>query len=266
MQEWRLSKALNSEPIMSVTVERMGRGAEMMESHLFDADTLGRWPLIPEPYRIYGSMRMACAELSTSESPVSTSMDVCYRIQSYLEAKPIPDEVRRSLGRLWFDAALVAGDMAHLCQSLRTPMAGIWRENTANINQTLMELGKMAYQLEEQYPHHFRALLEPCVEQMVQHAGETIVEPVKKLIKSVNAYKWFSYVDLLLEVIRQQQSIKTETVTMLTGNYEAIRLSREKTSYDPSQSSATVKRYLIGMNDDPPPGTLTPDDVRHVLE
>ncbi len=70
---------------------------------------------------------------------------------------------------------------------------------------------------------------------------------------------------LSVEAMHRQQSIEITTVKSLESYYQAIRLAHKKVPFDGSQSCTTVKQYLTLLDDDPPTGALTLDDIRHIL-
>lgn len=265
MLQWRLTKALNNQSIMRVIVKRMVNGGVNVSS-TFDPKSLGQWLLIPEPYRIYWSLHADYLELISSMKPGCKGIDVCRSIKSKLDTRLLTNEVRRALERLWFDASLAMGDISHLHQSLQATVVGFCCDDNMSTDYSLMELGIMAKELESSYPQHFQAVLNPCVTQIVQHAGEDIAKSFSRLIKVINSNKWFGYGDLLLEAIRLQGSVEHATCEDLASRYEAARLTREIRPFDLSKSCTTVKQYLLRIDDAPLPGSLTMEDVREVVD
>lgn len=264
--QWRFKKTLNNEPVIRVTVKRRAHLQEAASSSPFDADTLGQWSLIPEAYRFYWSCRAACLELSSCTSPNPQGSTLCHRIKSYLEARQVPDQVCRALERLWFDTALVTGDIGCVRQSLQATVTGFCQDDSVSNLQALVELGRIVEKLESHCPKLPQTTLKPVIEQVVKHAGEGIVESFSQLIRTIDANNWSSFGDLLLEAIRCQGLVENTTVDALATSYQATRLVREKKPFDRSKSCATVKQYLDLLNDDPPPGALTMGDVRYVLK
>ncbi len=263
---WDLRRALNNETIVRVAVKRKVNAQQVVGSSPFDAHTLGQWPLIPESYRFYWSCRSACSELTSSADPNVQASGICGRIESYLDTRQMPDRVRRALERLWFDTALSAGDARRVRQSLQVVVSGFCRDEAVSNGQALVELGRIAENLESRYPRRFRAMLAPRIEQMVEHAGEGILEAFSQHMRLLSVNKWFSYGDMLLETVRRQGYGRGDAVNALAVNFKAERLAYEIKPFDPSKAIATVKLYLTLLHEDPPPGTLTIDDVRCILE
>ena len=264
--QWRLSKALDHKPVIRVRIGDRIKPEEALGSKPFDANSLGQWQLVPEPYRVYWSFRTRYSELRDSTQPSTQAIDVCHRVKGYLDTKPMPDPVRRALERLWFDMALVTGDFVHTRESLQATVTGLCQDDTVSNDRVLLEFGTMAEALQSHWPKQSQALLKTCVERIVELEGQSLVESFSRHIKTFNRHQWFSYGDLLLEALRQQPSINASGVKALAANYAAARLSREKQAFDASQACASVRQYLLRLDDDPPPGGLTLDDLRHVLK
>jgi hypothetical protein len=187
-------------------------------------------------------------------------LDLYDKVESYLENNKVPAQVCRAMEQLWFKTALVTGDTHRVSRSAQAAVAALGKY------QALLELARIAGQIEKQYPQQADELLRPLVAQMVKHTGRDAVGSLDRLMATIVANKWFLYGRLVLEEARSQRLAEKDVVDALAARLESSRLVRELKPPDPCESSATIKRYLAQFDADPPRGTIDMNDVRHILE
>ena len=263
---WRARRALNSQPVISVAVKPISSMQTDDPGSMFDPNTLGRWTLIPDPYRAYWSFDRAYSELSASASHRIPSREFYDKVESYLDHNKMPAHVRRALDRLRFKTALMTGDTGRVSRSAQAAVAGLCRDDSVGKYQGLLELARIAWQIQKQYPQQADDLLRPLVGQMVKHAGREAVGSIDRLMVAIDNNKWFTYGKLLLKEVRSQGLAEKGIVDTLAARLEASCLAREKLPSDPCEPTTTVKQYLAQLDAAPPAGTLTMNDVRHILE
>ena len=264
---WGVRRALDGQPLISVTVKPVA-GIEKDRFHdVFDTNTLGQWTLIPDAYRAYWSFDRAYSELSTSaDGRISSSRDLYDKVESYLNDNKMPDQVCRALDRLRFKTALMTGDTHRVSRSAQAAVEGICRDDSVGKYQGLLELARIAGQIGKQYPQQAEEMLRPLVGRMVKHAGRDAVGSLDRLMAAIDANKWFLYGRLVLEEVRSQHLAEKDVVDTLAARLESSRLARELKPPDPCETSATIKQYLAQIDADPPRGTIDMNDVRHILE
>lgn len=263
---WGARRTQNNKPVVSVTVKPVSSMETDDAGSMFDPNTLGRWTLIPDFYRAYWSFNRAYSEISASASQHISSRELYDKIEFYLDNNKMPAHVRRGLDRLRFKTAIMTGDMGRVSRSAQAAVAGLCRDESVSKYQGLMELARIAGQIQEQYPQQTHELLRPLVGQMVKHAGSKAVDSLDRLMGAIERNKWFTYGELLLEEVRSQGLAEEDVVDTLAVRLEASRMARERKTPDPSESTPSVQQYLAQLDANPLKGTLTMDDVRHILE
>jgi len=261
---WRAQKALNGQPVISVTVKPV---AGIEKNHcrgVFDAETLGQWTLIPDYYRAYWSFDQAYRELKDVPDSGAPSRSLSDKLESYLDNNTVPPRLWRALNRLWFKTALMTGQTHRVSRSAQAAVGRLCRDDSVGKYQGLLELARIAGQIQKQYPQQADDLLRPLVGQMLKHAGRETAGSLDRLMVAINSNKWFTYGKLLLEEVRSQGLAEEDIVDTLAARLEASRLAREKLP-DPCEPTTTVKQYLAQLDADPPKGTLTMGDICYIL-
>ncbi len=201
---WRVRKTLNDEPVVRVTVKPIAGLRKGHDHSVFDVQTLGRWALIPQPYRAYWSFDQAHAELGAFADVRMASCDLYDKIGSYVDHNRMPIRVARALDQLRFKTALLTDDMARAHCSAQISVAGLCGDESVGAYPCLLELGEIAKQIEEHYPQQAEAWLRPLVEQVVTQAGHEAVARLEPLVRTINANRWFVYGELLVEELRRR--------------------------------------------------------------
>lgn len=263
---WRARRALNGQPVVSVTVKPLARMEKKHCAGVFDAETLGRWTLVPEPYRAYWSFDRAYSELTALPDERISSRELYNEISSYLDDDKVPAHLHRALARLRFKTALMTGDIRCVSRSAQTAVAGLCQDDSVNKYEGLLQLARIGGEIEKRYRQQAEELLRPLVGQMVRHAGSDGVGNLDRLMPAVVANKWFTYGKLLLEEVRRQHLAQEDMVDSMAARLEASRLARRREPPDPCESTPTVKQYLAQLDANPPRGTIDMNDVRHILE
>jgi hypothetical protein len=263
---WRARRAMNGQALVSVTIKPLAGVEKNRCEGTFDPATLGRWTLVPEPYRTYWSFDRACSGLSESPDRRAASRQLCDRIESYLDASDVPAQVARGLNRLRFKTALMTDDSNRVHRSAEAAVSGLCGDNSVSHYRCLLELGSMSGRIEKQYPQQAQEWLRPLVAQMVNHAGRDAVSGLDRLMTTISANKWFMYGGLLLDEIRTQHLADQDTLNAIASRLEATRAARTRMPADPCQACASVRRYMAQLDADPPRGEIDMNDLRDILE
>jgi len=262
---WRARRALNGQPLVTVTVKPLAGIQKNQSPGVFDAQSLGQWTLVPEPYRAYWSFDRAYSELSASPDVRISSLELYDKVESYLDNSKAPAYVCRALDRLRFKTALMTDDTRCVSRSAQAAVTGLCQDDSVGRYEGLLELARIGGEIEKRYPQQAEELLRPLVGQMVKHAGRDAVGSLDKLMPAIDANKWFTYGRLLLEKVRSQGLAEEDMVETLAARLEASRLARRRDPPDPCESTPTVKQYLAQFDANPPRGTIDMNDVRHIL-
>lgn len=263
---WRVRKATNGQLVVSVTIRPVQSIEKNWWLNVFDTDTLGRWPLIPQAYRDYWSFDLAYAELNASPHVRFASREYHDRLELYLDDNEVPPQARRALDRLCFKTALMTDDVGRVRRSTQRAVAGLCAGDSTRKYQGLLELGSMAGQIDKQYGPSAEEWLRPLVGQIVIHAGRDIVDYLDGLMRAIDRNNWFTYGRLLLQEIRQRELIKEDDVNVIAARLEASRQARNREPPSPCESFPSVKEYLAHLDAEPPRGTVDMDDLRQILQ
>ena len=265
---WGARRALNNKPVVRVTVKPVSSMRTDDPGSMFDPNTLGRWTLIPDYYRAYWSFGQVYSELKdtkdTSDHGIS-SREFYDKVALYLDNNEVPANVCLALNQLRFKTALMTGDIHRISRSAQAVVTALCREVSVSKYEGILELARIAGQIQEQYPQQADDLLRPLVGQMVKHAGREAAGSLERLIPAIERNKWFPYGKLLLEEARSQALVEKDIADTLAARLETARLARERAPFDPCEMSATVKQYLAQLDEDPLKGTLTMGDIRYIL-
>jgi hypothetical protein len=263
---WRSRRALDGQPVATVIVKPAMGISERDWPAVFDANTLGRWALVPEPYRVYWSFDRAYSELRKSRDESVAGCELGGRIDSYLDDSDLPPPLRRGMHRLRFKTALATDDMNLIRRSAQATVADFCQDGSVGKYRALVELARISGQVERRYPQQPQEWLRPLVAQMVEDAGDNIGNYLGKLMPTIDANKWFISGQLLLEEIRRQGLMERQALEQAAVRFEGTRLAREKPPPDPCESSASIREYLARLDADPPRGEIDMDDLRQILE
>ena len=263
---WRTQRILDGRPVAKVTVKPVS-GIEINELYsVFDPETLGRWSLIPEPYRAYWSFEQTYSKLKDTPDDDAASCELYDKIESYLENNKVPANVCPFLNQLWFKTALLTGDKSRVSRSAQAVVAMLCDDVSTRKYQGLLELARIAEQIHQQYPQQADEMVRPLVGQMVKKSGTDESGSLDRLMTTIQRNKWFWYGKLLIEEIRNQALIEEDVANALGARLETSRLAQELLPYDPCESSGSVKQYLAQIDSYPPAGSLTMDDIRQILK
>lgn len=263
---WQARGAASGPPVARVIVKPVTDVLLDDYPASFNEDTLGQWPFIPEPYRVYWSFDRAYSELSTSSERGVTGRELYDEIQTYLGKNDLPDRVRFGLHRLWLKIALITDDMNRVRQSVRAAVVGLRNSPSVSKYRALLELTRIIGQIEKRYPQQPLEWLRPSVEQIVRHADGDIGTYLDRLMPMIDANNWFLCGQLLLDEVGRQGTMEQQALKRATARFEAIRTSRETRPPDPCEASESVKEYLARLDNDPPRGMIDMNDLHRVLE
>ena len=263
---WRVRKAANGQPVISVTIKPL-RGAEENNCpSAFDTDTLGQWSLIPEAHRDYWLFDRAYSELSGSPDASFASREFHDKLESYLDDNDGPPQVRRALDRLCFKTALMTDDVDSVRRSTQRAVTRLCAHDSLRKYQGLLELGSMAGQIDKRYGQSAEEWLRPLVGRMVKYAASDIVGCLDRLMPAIDRNNWFLYGRLLLEEVRQQELMKGDALNVIAARLEASYRARNREPPDPCESLPSVKQYLADLDAEPPKGTIDMNDLHQILE
>jgi hypothetical protein len=264
---WHVRKASYGSPVATVIVEPATRIRESDCPGVFDPETLGRWTLTPESYRVYWSFDRAYSQLSNgTDARAAAGCELHDRIESHLNGRDLAVELRRGMDRLALKAALATGDMGRVRRSAQAAVAGLFDDASVSKYRAFLELARIGGQVEQRYPEQPQEWLRPVVGQMVKHVGPDIGSYVDRLLPIIDANKWFTYGALLLDEVRRQDLLEQGESKQTAARFEAMRLVRDSKPPDTSESCARVRDYLVRLDADPPRGPLDMNNVRHILE
>ncbi len=263
---WRSRRALDGQPVATVIVKPAMGISERDWPAVFDANTLGRWALIPEPYRVYWSLDRAYSELGKSADESVASRELYGKIDSYLDDSDLPPQLRRGIHRLWFKTALATDDMNRIRRSAQAAVAEFYQDGSVGKYRALLELARVSGQVERRYPQQPQEWFRPLVAQMVEDAGDNIGDYLGELMPTIDANKWFMCGQLLLDEIRRRGLMEEQALEPAAVRFEATRLAREKRPPDPREARASIREYLARLDADPPRGEIDMNDLRQILE
>lgn len=263
---WQARRTLNDRPVVTVAVEPLPGVGLDDRADAFDVDTLGRWTLVPKPYRTYWSFAAEYSEIAGAQDAGDRGRELYDEIASCLTDSNAPAPVRGAMIRLHLQAALLTGDADRVRRSLKETVDELCRRDATPPYQALLELGKISERIDERYPGQAQEWLRPLVAQMVKHAGPDAVANMRKLTLTIQSNKWFTYGRLLLEEIRTQGLEKESVLDAMTAQLDAFRMATVKEPPDPCESCETVARYVAGLDVPPPKGDVDMNDLRQILE
>jgi len=263
---WSEQRLLNGQPLVRVTVKPPSRLENSHWRDAFDAATLGQWSLVPEAYRTYWSFDSVCSELSNSPDARDASRRLCDKIEAYLEHSAVPAHVRRAMDRMRLKASLMADDMDRVSRSASAFAMDLCTDESVARDKALLELARIAHQIEKQYPKGAEQLLRPLVGRMVAHAGAEAVDALDGLTPAIDANNWFMYGNMVLEQIRAQGLGQADVIEHVAVRLRTLRLARERRVPDPCDDTPAVRQYLAQLDADPPRGETDINGVREILE
>lgn len=263
---WRAGRAFGAPPVAVVIVKPAVSIRKDNYRGVFDTDSLGQWSLIPEPYRIYWSFDRALSTLNEPADERTASRALCDRIELYLGSHDLPSELRRGMHRLWCKAALTTDDPDSVCRSVQTAVRGLCEDGSISKYRALLELARLTGQIEKRCPEQSLECLRPLVRQTVKHGMGDIRDCFDRLVPLIDANRWFTFGELLLDEIRRRDLMDEAAIKQAVLRLEAGRLAREVQPPDSCESSARVREYLACLDINPPKGIIDINDVHHILE
>jgi hypothetical protein len=262
---WRMEKTLSDEPVMTVAVKALDVASRDW-SDTFNRDTLGRWTLIPEPYRAYWAPDQAYTKLAGPADVRASSRELCDEIESCRARDGTPLRVAQALDCLYLKTALLTGDVDCVRRGLDALVSRICQENSMDTYLGLLEVGQITKQVEKQYPGHVAALVRPLVAEMVGHTGGDVARSLDQIMPAIDANKWFTFGKLLLEETRKAGLMDAQAVGARAAKLEIQRLATELRPPDPAAETPSVKRYMTQLDARPPKGLIDMNGVRQILE
>jgi len=263
---WHAKKASYGSPVAEVTVEAATRVQESDCPGVFDPETLGLWTLVPEAYRVYWSFDRGYSDLSNGPDARGAACELHDRIESYLNGRDLPVQLRRGMDRLTLKAALATGDISRVRRSAQAAVAGLFEDASMGKYRAFLELARIGGQIQQRYPEQPQEWLRPLVGQMVKHVGSDIGSYLDRLLPIIDANRWFTYGALLLDEVRRQDLLDESESKQMAARFEAMRLVGDGKPPDTSEPCVRVRDYLARLDADPPRGPLDMNNVRHILE
>lgn len=261
---WSIRRALTGQPLMALTVERVGDIDAESSAGMFDPATLGQWELIAEAYHVYWSFDRLSSELR--ESPDENAARKLYdEIGLYLDNNEMPAQVRRGIDRLRFKAALETGEVDCVWAAAQAAVAGLCADASVDPYQCLLELGSMSGRIDRQYPEKADERLRPLVAQTVRRVGPGIQHDLDRLMAAIERNRWFTYGGLVVDEILCQSLLDDDVLNPLKARLQASHLAGERQPFDPCEAIPSVSRYLAQIDADPLPGPIDMNGVRDIL-
>jgi hypothetical protein len=262
---WRVQKASNGPPIVTVTIRRVCELGSDGSRGTFDEQTLGQRTLIREAYRAYWSFDLALAEMSASSDVRTSGRDLYGKLNSFLDQNNVPPEVGRALDRLRFQAALMTADSNCVWESAQAAVTGLCADEMVPKQRCVMDLGGMSGRIQKQYPERMEEQLRPLVAHVVRHAGQDASTGVSRLMVDILSNGWFTYGELLLAEMRRAGLMEACDVDSWRAKLQASRSAKRVPAPDSADAPASVRQYLSQLDAAPPQGTMDLNDVRRIL-
>jgi hypothetical protein len=263
---WRAQRVLDGPPVASVTIKPVSRTEIENSQSTFDPNTLGRWAQIPKPYRVYWSFDQAYSKLKDQPDSNVPSRELHAEIETYLAENKVPEHIELAFNQVFFKTALLTGDTERVRCSAQALVSALCADMTVSDYAGLLELARIARQIEEQYPQDANQLVWPLVGEMVKRLGRDTAGALEKFLPTIESNKWFWYGKLLVEEAHAQGFVETDMANAFITRLETGHLATELRPADPCEVSASVRQYLAQLDANPPKGTLTLDDLRDILQ
>jgi hypothetical protein len=263
---WQAERVLDGPHVARVIVKPVSSTGNDSDKSMFDPNTLGHWALVPEPYMTYWSLDQAYSELKDEPDKTVTIHGLYDKIESYIYKNKIPERLDLAFNQLLFKTALLTGDKQCLSRSAQAVVTALCRDSSMNSYQNLFELAQIDDKIREQYPEQADDLVCPLIAQMVRHTGSNLSLSLEQLMTVISMNKWFSYGKLLIDEARIQGLIENDIADTIAERLETTSLAKEMPPFDPCQACTSVEQYLAQIDNDPPKGNLSMDDVREILE
>jgi hypothetical protein len=264
--EWHARRALNNQPLISVTVKPLTGVKGDRCPDVFDAANVGQWTLVPGPYRRYWSFDLAYSQLGALPDVRTASLALHDRIESYLADRKEPVDACRGLSRLCFKTAMMTQDTDRIRRSTQAAVEWLCLDPSIDSYQCLFEFARIAGAIEQEYPRQAQQWLPSLVEQIIRHTAYDTMRNLERLITTVDANRWSIAGKLLLEEVRRRHLAKEDAVNALSARLQASRIARSREPPDPCEFPPSVRQYLAQLDACPPKGTLDMNDVRRVLD
>jgi len=263
---WQAQRVLDGPNVARVTVKPISSTEHDCNMSMFDPDSLGQWTLVPEPYRVYWSLDQIYSKLKDTPDNAVVGTELHTEIESYLDKNKIPERIDLSFNKLLFKISLLTDDMDCVSRSAYAVVAALCRDSSVSSYQGLLELARIDSQIREIYPEQADEMICPLVALMIKDIGQDVQSSIKRLMPTIENNKWFSYGKLLIDEARIQGLMENDIAVTFTKKLQASRLARTRHPFDPCEACASVKQYLTQLDDDPPEGNLSMDDVRQILQ
>jgi hypothetical protein len=262
---WCAQRVLDGPQVARVTVKPISSDEYDYDKSMFDPNTLGHWTLVPEPYRIYWSLDQVCSKLQDTPDQVQRR-ELYGKIESYINKNNIPERIDIAFNKLLFKTAMLTGDKKSVSRSAHSLVAALFRVSSMNDYQNLLELARIDNQIREQYPEQADELVFPLVGLMIKHIGQDAPNSIEILMPTIENNKWFSYGKLLVEEVRFQALVEKDIADTLADRLEASHLARTRQPFDPCETCESVRHYMAKIDEYPPKGNLSMEDIREILE
>ena len=254
---WCAQRALDSRSVFNVTIKPVSSAQMDGTESTFNPDSLGKWILVPEPYRAYWLLDRTYSELKDTTDDGVPSRELYDRIESYIDKNEVPERIDIAFNQLLFKTALLTGDKQRVSRSAHAIVAVLCRDSSVNDYQNLLELARIDAQIRRQYSEQADEIVCPLAGLMISHIGPDVKQSLERLMTSIENNRWFSYGKLLVDEVRIQDIEEEDFTDSLAARLEASRLARTRPPADPCEASASVKQYLAHLDADPPKGNLT---------
>ena len=262
---WQAERVLDGPHVARVTIKPVPFTRHNYDVSIFNPNTLGWWTFVPEAYRAYWSFDRAYSESKDATDGIS-SRELYDKIEFYIDRNKIPKLVDLAFNQLLFKTAMLTGDKKCVCRSAHSVLTAFCRESTVSGYQGLLELARIDDQIREKYPEQADDLVCPLIGLMIKHIGQDTLSSIERFMPAIESNKWFQYGKLLIDEARVQGLVEKNVADTFTARLEASRLVSTRAPVDPCEVCSSVKLYLAQIDDDPPEGNLTINDVREILE
>lgn len=263
---WQIKKALPGVLVASVAIKPATEALMVDRKGLFDPNTLGRSPLMPEAYGAYWSFDAALEELAGITDKTAGSRALCKRFDSRLNDSNAPLEVRRGMYRLWFKAAVMTGDTGCVRTCMERALVGTREDTRFGSYFGLLELARCSGEIQSQFPQDTQEWLRPLVAEGVKRAGPDAGYCFDRLMPLIDMNRWFAFGEFFVDEIRGQGLMEDAAMRDIAVRFKAAELARGWRAEDPCESSPRVRQYLARIDDAPPKGPIDMETLGRVLE
>lgn len=263
---WSLSKATAPKDLVKVVIKPAPSHDTRDWSGLFDPNTLGQWPAVPELYRQYWAFKDRSIKLQRDPN-VSKARRLHTDITSALHGA-LPDGVDLALHKMRFLVALEAASDEAISSSTQTYFAIYANTAQEPVDRIIAELGRITKKLRKIWPEDqtrdfVLPLLKPLIKPKVFSDPGFVKDAV---IAPVNLFGLSWYAQLVMNAIEDAGCLEPRIVARLREEIRPPRSAKAKAGLDPNALSPSMRRLLEHTETGPPAGSLTYGTLAHLLD